>query len=410
MIKGKILKDTTMSMFAVVIMHFVIQFILYPFLERKMGSIGYGEYIYCITFVNIIAAAIGSGINLERMKLSVNEETKNGDFLLMYFVFCVLIIPAYFLYLKIGNLSFDFIESIVFVILCFLTIFRNYGDVDFRLRIDYKNYFLYYVFLSVGYLFGLLVWGESGKCYHILICGELFALIFLFFKGKILRDRPFALSNHLLVTIRLTIPLVISILVSNCILNMDRILLKIVCGSEAVSLYYVASLFGKTMSLVSMPLNNVLIGYLTRYDKKITTREIHWIMKACIAIGVIVEIACSIGSYIILPFLYPEMDLLANKYYIVANMSSVIFFITSFMTIFLLRYGKEKYQLYMNVIFATAFFVLCVPSCIEWGIWGLCVSLIVTNIIRLGFVYVMCIRSVKENKVNVGVSENRLIL
>ena len=121
-------------------------------------------------------------------------------------------------------------------------------------------------------------------------------------------------------------------------------------------------------------------------------------MKVCIGIGVIVEIACSIASYIILPFLYPEMDLLASQYYIVANLPFVIFFITSFMTIFLLRYGKEQYQLYMNVIFATAFFVLCVPSSIKWGIWGLCVSLIVANIIRLVFVYVMCIKSLKEKK------------
>ncbi len=396
--KWKILKDTAMSVFAVGIMHFVLQFILYPFFERKLGSAGYGEYIYCMTFVNIVSAAIGCGINLERMKLSVNEKTQNGDFILMYFVFCVLTIPAYFFYLKIGNISFDFTEHIVFIILCVLTIFRNYGDVDFRLRIDYKKYFLYYVFLSVGYLLGLLVWGESGKCFHILICGELFALIYLLLRGQTLRNKPFALSNHLMINIKLTIPLVISIFVSNCILNMDRILLKIVCGSEVVSLYYVASLFGKTMSLVSMPLNNVLIGYLTRYNKKITVREIRRIMKIFIGIGIIVEIVCSIGSYIILPFLYPATSLLANQYYIVANMSFVIFFITSFMTIILLRYGKEQYQLYMNVIFATAFFILCVPSCIKWGIWGLCVSLIVANVIRLGFVYAMCIKSVKEIK------------
>ncbi len=392
--KVKVLKDTGYSVCAVVMMNVVVQFLIYPLLERHLGTAGYGDFIYMTTFINIIAATIGSGINLERMKLSINEKTCNGDFVVMIFSLFIAVIPCCIMYVIVGKVQLTVIQIIFFLILCFFTVLRNYGDVDFRLRLDYKNYFLYYLALTVGYIIGLVIGIRAKNWILIFFWGETCALIYLFVKGEVIKEDPLHISANLKKNYALAMPVVTSILLSNLIFNMDRIVLKWVCGSAAVSIYYIASLFGKTMSLISLPLNNVAIGYLTKSKVKMDYRKVSVCALILLAFALVCGCLCTIGSYIVLPFLYPNTFELSKGYFIVANFVSVVYFITSFMTIILLRYGKEKYQLWLNAVYAILFVVICIPACIMHGVWGMCISLLIVNLGRFVLAWGMSIYSV----------------
>lgn len=55
-------------------------------------------------------------------------------------------------------------------------------------------------------------------------------------------------------------------LIAAVILNADRLILQAISGGVAVTIFYAATLVGKMVSLVSVPLNGVVIGHLAKYD------------------------------------------------------------------------------------------------------------------------------------------------
>ena len=123
--KKKVLFDTILSFSATMMLQVVVQFVIYPFFERKLGTGGYGELVYLMTFVNIVAS-MGSCISLERMKLSAEKLTHNGDFLRMSAIFFIPIIPATFIYLYVGKVHLGIVETICFILLCLFAMLRSY--------------------------------------------------------------------------------------------------------------------------------------------------------------------------------------------------------------------------------------------------------------------------------------------
>jgi len=402
--KKKVLLDTILSFSATMMLQVAIQFVVYPFFERQLGAGGYGELVYLMTFVNIIAS-MGSCISLERMKISAEKLTHNGDFVRIIGIFFLPVIPVAFIYLYVGKVHLGIVETICFILLCLFAMLRSYCDVDFRLSLNYKKYFLYFLSITVGYLLGLAIWGKSGNWINVILLGEIFSTLFVVFFSDHLRKNPFGTSDEATHNMFLALPVVVSGLMNNIIFNMDRIILKIICDNESVALFYIAGLLGKTMSLISMPLNNVAIGYLAKYKGKFTVSLLLKVTVIAAVFGVLATGACTVASYIIIPFLYPETSVAASKYYLIANISSIIYFITSFFTVILLRYGKEKLQFYVNLIYAIAFFIFCVPACIFWGIGGLCAALILVNVIKFAVVLVMCISSVREKEKEEALTE-----
>ena len=109
--KKRVLVDTILSFSATMMLQVVVQFIIYPFFERGLGTEGYGELVYLMTFVNIVAE-IGSSVSLERMKISAEKLTHNGDFVKINALFFIPVIPAAFIYLFAGNVNLGIIETI----------------------------------------------------------------------------------------------------------------------------------------------------------------------------------------------------------------------------------------------------------------------------------------------------------
>ena len=152
--------------------------------------------------------------------------------------------------------------SILLILLIFMTDFRYYGDVEYRLSLKYGSYFLYYLICSLGYAAGFLLYRFTGNWPVVFLTGEICAFCFILLKGTIYRDflrRSLCFGN----VVRSGGLLVLSYLVTNLTLNIDRLFLNARLGGEAVSIYYVVSLIGKTLVLFVAPVNTIIISYLT---------------------------------------------------------------------------------------------------------------------------------------------------
>ena len=147
--------------------------------------------------MNIIAISVGSACNYARMTESATKDTWNINYNIILMASSVIVIPVMLIIVKFCGVPMTVTEAVTFLILTILTMWRFYADVEYRLHLNYKGYFLYYLFISIGYLIGIVLFKVTGMWALALIPGEIAGLIMVL--PKVLfskRIRNFQ-KNHL---------------------------------------------------------------------------------------------------------------------------------------------------------------------------------------------------------------------
>ena len=388
--------DTIWSIAGLMLMNVVAQFVVYPAWSRRLGSENYGDILYLMSILNIVAISMGSGTNYARMTKAADENVSNAPYLVCMMVVTLLSIPFAFIVRAVGGVPMSVLDCILFALLLCATMWRFYADVEYRLSLNYRGYFLYYLVISVGYGIGVLLMNATGLWSLALLPGELFGLLLVALKGKILKLPSDASKTVYKEVTKIVLIMFGTNVISNIVFNGDRILLKVLLDGTAVTTYYLASLLGKTMSLITTPLNSVIVGYLAKYEKGLSKKMVGWITLACAVVSLLVTIACTIASYILIPILYPVEYEMVKVYFFLANLAQVLFFVGNVITVLLLRFADAKYQLYVNVFYAVAFVALCVPATWMAGVWGFCAALLLTCLLRLIYALWLCYNTVKN--------------
>lgn len=377
-----ILTDSVWSIAGTVLMTFVAQFVVYPFWERTFGTEKYGAIIYLISLMNIVSITFGSSLGYTRIMLSAKRETKNSPYLLLLFLLSI--ISALYA-LVVAFLNKDFLsvgDMICYGVLCVVTAWRFYSDVEYRIHLNYKGFFLYYSFIGAGYLLGMLLMSFTDIWALALIPGEVCGLLFILLKGHIFKKDEFK-REELSELSKMFIVFMGSNLINTLIFNADRILLNHAVGSAAVSVYYVSSLFGKTLSLVTTPLNGVISGYIARFKGSPDKKAKSLIAVASILLAGLSAIACTIGAYIILPLLYPETFPLAKGTILICSIAQTIYFSTNIVSVIMMRFADKKHQIISNAIYAVTFAAICIPMTIAGRMEGFYIGFLITSASRL---------------------------
>ncbi len=377
------LGDSLWSIMGLVLMNAVMQIAAYPMLARIFGESGYGDIQYLMAYINIITVSMGCAANLARMTAPAEERLEgNGDYNLFLLGVALVGVPFTLLISRFGGVEMDRITVICYYLLFVSMTFRFYADVSYKLTLRYRRYFLYYLFISIGYGIGaVLVW-KTQIWPLALLPGELMGILYAYLADGTLRRRGLRPTSRFGWVAKCILIFFISEGISNLIFNVDRLILKLLIGSSAVTVYYLATLVGKTVSLVTTPLNSVLIGYLARYEGRFTRRIMKWITLASLASFVLFTGACMLGGYIVLLVLYPaELDAV-KSFLLVGSLAQVIFFTTSFVTVILIRFASKAYQIVINGIFGACFFGIGIPATVYGGLWGFAFAMVAANGIR----------------------------
>lgn len=382
-----IFTDTMWSIMGLFLMNIAAQFAVYPYWNRVLGTEAYGNIVYLLGIMNIMAISVGSGVNYTRMRQSAYGQTTNKPYNILMTCGSVAALFVLLFFKVIGMLNVSSLNFVLFSILTVITMWRYYADVEYRLHINYKGFFLYYLVIGIGYLFGIVLFRITGLWPMALLPGEIAGLALVVCRGLIFRRENWIVDNvkmddvnQLLHISALLIGLNV---LSQLLFNGDRIILRLSIGETAVSIFYISSLFGKAMTLVTTPLNGVLVGHLAKYEGKLTKKMMNQITVATVAAVILVTMACVFASVIILPFLYPSEFETVKRYLILANAAQVIFFagnviITSIIFIF----TPIKNQLVINITHGALFLAMCIPATIIYDIEGFCISLLIVNTLR----------------------------
>ena len=382
----KIAGDSVWSIAGLVLMNVVAQFVIYPIWNRELGNEIYGQILYLLSGMNILAVSFGMACNYARMKLSVDHPTHNRMYLVLLSGASVAAVPYILLYAYISGSAgfFSTTEMALLAVLTVVTMWRYYADVEYRLNLNYRQFFVYYLVISIGYGIGGILFRVTGLWPLGLLVGEAAGLVMVAIRGRVLRPEPKGtVREDRRLIIRTVAVLLATDIISNLVFNGDRVLLNLLIGGTAVTIYYQASLLGKTMALITTPLNSVLIGYLAKSKAEFSFRMMNIVSLLAAGTFILFTGAITLASHVLIQILYPQNYELVRGYFLVANAAQVAYFIANVAITILLRYCKMRYQLYVNVIYAVLFVALCIPAAVLWGLDGFCWALLIVCVMRV---------------------------
>lgn len=376
------------SVGAAAVFNMVLQFLVYPGFERSGGSAQFGVVQAIISLVAIVAGTCGYAVNCARLLGREKGRTANGDYNTILAVLGgigALIGVGYLAWLQqdLQTAVITPLSYVLVVLLMVATMLRYYSEVEYRLSTDFFRYMIYYLLIAAGYLVGLAIFHLTGEWMLTLLLGELACLVYVCIHGSIYR-RPLFRTTPELKPILYSIGFVFaSALVDNLTLHADRIVLLAITGDgDTVTYYYIASLVGKIISMLTLPINALLLSYLVRYQGGLTKKL--WLMLAggATAFGLVGFVGCLIVSPILIGILYPDLAAQVAPYVTSAILGQIFYFISGMLMIILLRFKGERKQLLFNGIYAVEFFTCVVIGTLLDGLDGFVYAILIANAIR----------------------------
>ncbi len=374
-------KDLIFSILALIVYNGVIQLIIYPGLNSGMGADAFGTVLYLLSVVSVMGAGFGSAASYSRMVARKNRTEKNGDYNVFLLIVAGISVVVTFVSLLLLK-SFNVPLYLLMLFLMVITVIRYYADVEYRMNIRFRDYFFFFVTVSIGYLLGLAVYRFTGNWVFTILLGELFGILYTILRGKIFRSPFWIRSECFLENLKACFVISASNIISALILGSDRILLRLIVGAREVTVFYTASLIGKIAAMITTPLNGVIISYFTNYDIKLRKKAFLLVSFLMAIASVLGAFICTFFSRIFVKLMYPEVFEEAKELFFVANLGQILFFISGSLMVIVLSFTKEKLQLWINLIYIGLFMAIVIPMTCLMEMKGLAIGLIVVNMLR----------------------------
>ena len=390
--KMNIFKDFGLSFFSSVLVAFVTTIIINPLLADIFDASVYGTILTVCGYVAIVSAAVGNSLNNVRLLASRgNLERKLFNYNLL--LYCASIVGVIIIFVLCNfYIHCEPIITLLVCIYCFIATINLYFIVSYRIKINYFFNFLYNAFVCTGYLIGIIVCKYSKNWPFVYIIGQSFGLIFILFTSSLPRE-GIRRDNQLAMVFRNFITLASTTFVAQALSLLDRLLLYPLIGDTAVSIYSIASFFGKGVGTIYAPIAMVLLSYFAKESFVISRKRFNTLFLLGITISIICFFISIPLAPIITHFLYPSYYKSVQPYIVIANISYLISAISILVNPFLLRVCEYKWQVIIQAIHGASYIILGMLGAKLFGLWGFSVAGIISNTIKLVFMYLLGLKS-----------------
>lgn len=381
--KKKVFTNGVCSIFAVALFQGILQLVVYPIINRRLGVEKFGDVLYIAALLSVLAPAVGNAVGNIRLIIEPVRGSRNGDFLLPLGVQTILITIAFILLCKtyVGGTA----AWILLIVTLVLTVLRTYGESAYRISINYKGYVFYYILLSAGYILGLGLLTVTGNWIWCFLLGELFCVALSIVKGNL--SGSISLSVQWKEINVKAFILAGSYLLSSSIGFLDRILLRQWMDNTAVSLYYVSSLIGKIIIMLVAPLNGVLLSYLAKLKKDITNKNFIMIFLIVIGASGVLCVALIVISPIFIRLFYPDLYDSALEISWIVCVSQVFYAAASTLLTILLKMCDIKWQFHFQLFYFLQYVLLSYIGFRFSELIGFAVGGMISNMLQLMVVF-----------------------
>ena len=401
--KKAIAGNTVYTIGAGLLMNGVLQIIVYPLLNRHMGSEPLGNLLFIMGLTAIITPSIGQALNTSRLVVRRTEPVSNGDYNTMLLVYgsigaviALLIAGA----MGQGTLGGIFGAAATFALIL-LMVFRYYGDVEFRLNLNYRNYFIYYAILTAGYLIGFGLYFITGIWYLIFVTGEAMAICYLVLRGTIFKNF-LKTSDAFRVAVTRGTFLIFSYVITNLTLNIDRLVLKMLIDDLAVTQYYVVSLIGKTMVLLVAPINTIIISYLTKRKENLDRKQYMMFVGGGLLVSLVFFLGAEIATPIFLMLFYGNLYESVRGLITIVNASQILGLLSAYIFIVVLTFTEEKWQMILQTIHLIIISLLVFFMTRGGDLQGFSIAVLMANTIRVITVITFGLFRVGKSRTDAG--------
>lgn len=365
-----------------------MQLVLYPQMAQKLPAEEYGTMLTVIGIVNVITLALGNNLCNARLLDDKKYRDNNirGDYPILLLIMAlfsaslVLIANQYF------RLDADILAGLL--IYTVLNVVCSYSLVTFRISINYTRNLIAHLFLCIGYVVGsIFLLGYLSWPWTFALAYGL-GVIYIWFSSDILRE-PFKITPFFRKTATSAGVLIVSGLIGNLTTYLDRFIIHPILGGESVSVYATASFFVKSINLVLTPILTVVLSYITKGKLNINRKRYQIISLGYLIGGMLfIVVSVTIGKFIT-GFLYPTLIAQAEQYILLTTCSISVGIIGSFMGIMVLAYAPRVWQIISSSLKLGLYFILSVCLIRQYGLYGMCTGVLITNSIIATLNYVV---------------------
>ncbi len=383
-IRYKLLKNVVLDFCGITVMAGVLQLLVFPLLSRKLSLEDFGSFLTLIAISNIMGSIFGGSIN--NIRLIRNQEYANsgyeGDFRII--MECGAVLTA--LGMLIGIFFFrnqvSPAEWLLLPLLSLLTMLRSYMTIEYRINLDYIKIMLHSFATCVGYLVGIPLFFYFNEWTLIFLVGEFCAFAYACSTTGLFNE-PRTKTHLFKKTLKETIQLFFSNLVTNILSYLDRLMVNPILGPANVSIFFVASLVGKTMGTMLLPVAGVTLSFVSGAKKQHAPHLFIITIVGALACGVVAFVVSIPLSSIVIKFLYYNMLQDASAFFLVANLAVILATVGSLFQPVILRFCPIKWQMITQSVFLCVYIVFGVGLMLQYGLWGFCIGTIVAHLVRM---------------------------
>lgn len=390
----KMVGDIILNLIAAAVPIIILQFIIYPSIATKMDANEYGLMIAIYSLLSMVSFSLGNAINNTRLVKWEMYKAKEiiGDYKIIVLVFGtvnIFLVGIGIMYYYEKPNFFSVVLVLTASICFFLT---EYLEVTFRIELNYKKILTNKVCLTTGYLIGLCVFYKTLQWEWIFFLGSAGSLIYILVNSKLYQE-PFEQTIFFKSTFRDVVLLLGSTLLGNVMNYSDKLILYPLLGGKMVTIYYIATLVGKTVSMAIAPITSVMLSYLSHMkDIKIQKMVIAFVIGAIISI--VGYFVCLFITKPILLFIYPEWGNEAMVYVPVTTLAVVISAFSSIMNPFVLKFYSMYWQIIISSISVICYFCISLLLLNDFGLIGFCWGTVIGSLVKVVLLLLIIIRPI----------------
>ena len=397
----KIIKDVSYSLVAYALPTFALYFVVQPVIARYLSGEENGLFLTILSIIryitNILITPLATLRLLEKSQCIANNEL-NSKFNHIYAIVTIIgvvvtgcIVFAYSNGTGIANI----LLSLVFLLFLF---FHDYYYIAFRIIIDFKKITIDNALIVLGFFVGLGLFTFFHYWQLVFITGYLTGSIYVFVQarkilqiGKMQRSKTPEINKKY-------VELSATSVVGYSITYLDKLLIYPILGGNNVSIYNAANVVSKVISVISIPVRNVLLSYIVDKDKIEIGRKPYRRIIALtpIVMALLVFVFSWIGV-ILCKYLYPMFYDEAVKFIPLVVGAIVIKTIYGIVNLILLQFAKTFLQTLISIISLVLYlaFVFVFTFVLHMGLWGFCWSTLLTASVCFVIVIILAKRHVK---------------
>ncbi|MCC2878090.1 hypothetical protein LK536_17575 [Lachnoclostridium pacaense] len=380
-------RDFIYNIMASVILTGTMQLIVYPFLAKKLTSGDYGTIVTVMGVINTIAGSLGTALNNTRIIMN-NDYAKKGEIGDFNPLLIVVLFLSFFSIIGISFFYFGYAfgTSLILGLISLFVAARQYITVEYRLILNFKKLLVSNIFGAIGYLIGLFYGGRYWAL--MFLTSEVFAMIYVLYSTSIWKEK-LIVTRYFETTANKTMILLISVFFSNTLTYFDRIFLYPTLGSEAVSIYTVASFMGKSLAIVFTPIGGVLLGYFAQNSFRMSKKKFRLFNVSILGISAFFAILIFLIGPFITRLLYSEIYPMAREYLFIANGAAVVAVICNMIQTVILKFSPTYFQIVKEILYLFTYLLLCFLLIPTYGLVGFCIATLLSNIIKYITITVM---------------------